>query len=127
MQNKSIIGKLGEDLACNYLVKKGYQIINRNYRLKIGEIDIVAKNKNKILIFIEVKTMKQSGNPAIAELSPEDNLTKSKLKRLSRTCEFFLMEKPELLDEKRGWRIDLIAVSLNEELNATFRHYENIF
>lgn len=47
-------GDLGEKLACNYLIEKGYNIINKNYRNKLGEIDIIAKKEN-IIAFIEVK------------------------------------------------------------------------
>ena len=49
------IGKLGEDLAIKYLKEKGYEIIERNFRCKQGEIDIIAKAKEEY-VFIEVKT-----------------------------------------------------------------------
>ena len=120
-------GKLGEDLACNYLIRDGYRIVDRNYRLKIGEIDIVAMSKDKTLVFVEVKTMQESGNPAIAELMPEDNLTKAKLEKLSRACELFVGRNPELVSDRNGWRIDLVAVSLNQNLKPEFKHYENLF
>lgn len=48
-------GKYGEELAKDYLITKGYSILETNYRNKIGEIDIIAKDKD-ILVFIEVKT-----------------------------------------------------------------------
>ena len=134
MKSKSEIGKLGEDLACSYLIRKGYRIIDRNYREKIGEIDIIAISKDRVLVFIEVKTMKESGNPAtkppgeqVPGLEPEDNLTNSKLKKVSRTCELFVIKNPELIKEEKGWRIDLVAISLDEKLEPKFAHYENIF
>jgi len=52
-------GKVGENLACNYLVKNGYKIIERNFRSKFGEIDIVALD-GKTLCFVEVKWRKNS-------------------------------------------------------------------
>ncbi len=60
-------GKLGEELAAEYLRNKGYQIIFRNFYSKYGELDIVAKNNN-LLIFVEVKTRTQEyfGTPAEA-------------------------------------------------------------
>ena len=47
-------GKLGEDMAVNYLLSKGYKILSRNYRYKTGEIDIIARERD-ILVFLEVK------------------------------------------------------------------------
>lgn len=133
MLDKSSIGKLGEDLACSYLIRRGYRIIDRNYREKVGEIDIIAISRDKTLVFVEVKTMKESSNPAtnppdpqIAGLAPEDNLTKSKLKKLSRICEVFVAKNPDTIKEEKGWRIDLVAISLDEKLEPKFEHYENI-
>ena len=55
MVSKISRGKLGEKLAMDYLISKGYSILETNYRNKIGEIDIIAMYKN-ILVFVEVKT-----------------------------------------------------------------------
>jgi len=132
---KSTIGKLGEDLACDYLKSKGYRIFTRNYGAKIGEIDIVAIDRGKTLVFFEIKTMKEPGNAAtdfagsvqVAGLMPEDNLTRSKIQKLSRICEVFISKNPDLVHEERGWRIDLLAITLDENFEPIFRHYENIF
>ena len=56
----SDIGKIGEELVCRYLIKRGYNIISRNYRIKGGEIDIIAENGD-YLAFVEVKTRKPDG------------------------------------------------------------------
>jgi putative endonuclease len=67
-------GHEGEDLACDYLIKKGFNIVERNYRYsKTGEIDIVAKD-NETLVFIEVKYRK---NLEFGE--PEYGITKNKI------------------------------------------------
>jgi putative endonuclease len=121
--NNKNIGQVGEDLACNFLIKKRYKILCRNYRLKFDEIDIVAKSFNGILVFVEVKTLK-SGE--IKDLIPEDNLTKNKLKKISRACRLFVGFHKELIDDNRGWRLDLIAVTLGEEDDNIISHYENI-
>lgn len=55
MGNNLFIGKSGEEIAKEYLISKGYKILELNYRNKIGEIDIIAMDRD-ILVFIEVKT-----------------------------------------------------------------------
>lgn len=55
MGNNVVVGKSGEDLAKEYLISNGYRILLTNYRNKIGEIDIIAMDKD-ILVFVEVKT-----------------------------------------------------------------------
>ncbi len=58
--NTTTIGNFGEAAACEYLAKKGYKIVQRNYKCKIAEIDIIAYDKNGVLCFCEVKTRKNS-------------------------------------------------------------------
>lgn len=67
MKNNQKIGKYGEDVVCRYLINNNYKVIERNFRCKHGEIDIIAKDKN-ILVFIEVKTRSNLnyGTPAEA-------------------------------------------------------------
>ncbi|MCQ2459688.1 MAG: YraN family protein [Ruminococcus sp.] len=57
MMTKSEIGKLGEEYVCRYLVQNGYEIAERNYRIKGGEIDIIACDSDYI-VFVEVKSRK---------------------------------------------------------------------
>ncbi len=124
MNERSKTGTLGEDIAVNFLIDNGYKIIERNFRQKWGEIDIIAKDPDDTLVFVEVKTMRQI-NSAIAELNPEDNLTGAKLNKLQRTAQLFAGKHSDLLDKERGWRIDLLAICLTVN-NCTVRHYENI-
>jgi len=130
MIQKSEIGKLGENLACEYLKDKGYWIIERNFRKPWGELDIIAKSKDGTLVFVEVKTMRQLNNPAIAGLMPEDQLTSSKLKKLRRTASLYAGHNQELIKDKRGWRIDLIAINLEDLTNSIkdceVNHYKNL-
>lgn len=122
------LGKLGEDLACGYLVNKGYKIIQRNYRKPWGEIDIIAKAPDRTLVFVEVKTMTGSGDNGI---QPEDQLTQAKLEKLKRTACLYAGHYPEKVDDNRGWRIDLLALRLGSGQavlgdDCDIKHYENI-
>ncbi len=127
------IGNEGEDIAVKYLVDRGYKIIERNYSQKFGEIDIVTKSPDKALVFVEVKSLVASQKPDAMEnvfhdsINPEDNLTDAKLIKLKKICQFYASKNPELIDESRGWQIDLIAIVLTKELKCCdVRYYENI-
>ena len=124
MTHKSYIGKIGEDLACEYLKNKNYIVLERNHKEKWGEIDIITKSPDKILVFVEVKTIRQYGNAA-TNILPEENLTKSKLEKVKRTAQMFADQHSELINNKKGWRIDLIAITLIDKENQ-INHYENI-
>lgn len=126
MTFKSEVGKYGEDLACEYLVKQSFTIIDRNFRKPWGELDIIAIAPDKTLVFVEVKTMKESGNPAIAGLNPEDNLTAAKLRKLQRTASQYVSFNEDLINEKMGWRIDLIAITLINGQEPLIKYFENI-
>jgi len=122
MTYKSQLGKLGENLACEYLVKKGYKIIDCNFRQKWGELDIISKAPDRTLVFVEVKTMTGSGGNG---LQPEDQLTKSKLQKLKRTASLYAGHNSKLIKDDKGWQIDLIALTIDGE-NCDIRHYENV-
>lgn len=136
---KETVGQRGEDLACHYLVQKGYKILGRNYRRPWGEIDIVGKAKDGTLVFFEVKTMRGE----VEYLTPEDQVTSAKLRKLRRVCNGFATGNPSLVKEERGWRIDLISITLEKEaggdgadgerrilttrrIGDIIKHYENI-
>ena len=119
---RSETGKLGEDKACEYLKKNGYKIIERNHRNKMGEIDAIAIDKDKTLVFIEVKTIRNSGNQ---EMMPEDNLNSRKIGILSKVCDQYANSSPHLIHSEKGWRIDLLALTIEEE-NVVMEHYKNI-
>ncbi|TSC82328.1 MAG: putative endonuclease [Parcubacteria group bacterium Gr01-1014_19] len=123
MTDKQITGNDGENLACDFLIRKGYKIIERNYLKPWGELDIITKDRSGVLVFVEVKTMRCL--PANTVLQPEDNLTDAKLKKLRRTAEMFAGKHPELIDSDLGWRIDLVAICLTSN-KSKIRHYENV-
>lgn len=102
-----IAGRKGEDLATAFLEKKGYGIVQRNFRTRNGEIDIIAidqSDKPPTLVFVEVKT--REGN---AFGTPLEAINYYKLKFLIRTAMVYSTMHPKL---PKGLRIDAIAVSL---------------
>jgi putative endonuclease len=116
---KQKIGEIGENIAQRFLVKQGFEIKDRNYRKKWGEIDIVAE-KDKILHFIEVKTVSH-----ITEHQPEESVHLWKQKRLARVIRTYLLEKK--ISEEMEWQIDIIAVLLDfKTRKAKIRMTENI-
>jgi putative endonuclease len=125
--NKNITGKIGEDLACKYLIENGYKIIARNHREKSDEIDIIAIAGDKTLVFIEAKTMQGPINSSFG-IIPEDQLTSDKFRKISRACVRFSGKHSDLIDDEKGWRIDLIAITLMGDSEDDFElaHYENI-
>ena len=74
--NKAVTGKLGELAAGRYLRENGYEIITANYRCRLGEIDIIAK-QNKYICFVEVKTRSEN-----YKYAPADAVTFSKRKKI---------------------------------------------
>ena len=99
------IGTLGEKLAKGFLRKKGYRIIETNYRCPEGEIDIVAKKKD-FLVFIEVRT-----RMSLEFGSPEESITLAKMKRLRATAYHYRQTHDNL---PSLWRIDMVAIELNQ-------------
>lgn len=118
------VGKMGEDLACRYLERNRYELIARNYLIKgVGELDIVVKDKFGTLVFVEVKTM------SLGELKPEDQYSFAKKTKMTRACEVFLAKHRELLKERAGWRMDLVAIELPDpefSEEPKIRHYQNV-
>ena len=110
--------KIGEDLACEYLVGKGYRIIERNFRKKYQEIDIIAIS-DSTLVFIEVKTRRSDSFG-----SPFESITPWKLKHLVRLAQYYKQLHPSFPDYMR---IDAIGIILspNNKLE-NLEHLKNI-
>lgn len=112
--NSQKIGELGEDVACKFLIKNGFSILERNYTKKWGEIDIIAEKWNK-RYFIEVKSKSVSSLEFSSDEvgnRPEENMHIWKMKRLRRVVETYLISK------RLGsihWQFDLLVVYLDIE------------
>lgn len=128
--NSKQLGILGEKIAENYLKKKGYRILDKNYSPKFisgpirGEIDIIAK-KSDLISFIEVKTLLLGIRPESDPLiSPEQKVDYLKQRKLIKMAENWLMEKKIPLDSK--WQIDVISIKINSDSKkAKIRHFKN--
>jgi putative endonuclease len=125
---KNQTGAYGEEIAVNYLKRKGFSVLETNYLKKWGEIDIVTRETNTIC-FIEVKTVSYETKAELtAAVShgtwrPEENVHHFKLQKLSRVIESWLLEHDCNLD----WRIDVIAVRIvPREKFASVKHIPNV-
>ena len=111
------LGRLGEDLAAEYLESLEYEILARNYRSPLGEIDIIAKH-NETLVFVEVKTKTSNffGRP-------EEMVTKTKQTKLKNLANSYLSQHSHL----GPVRIDVVAVNVNGPRNhARIKHLDNL-
>jgi len=115
--NKRERGRLGEDQAVDYLQKKGYRILKRNFRFERGEIDIVAEDGDT-LVFVEVKARRTK---SFGE--PEDAVTVFKRKQLRKIAEGYLFRNN--IDGK-ACRFDVIAIQYVGK-DAIVRHLVNAF
>ena len=112
------IGQLGENIAKEYLEKKGYKILEQNYKNKYAEIDLIAKYKD-ILVFVEVKTRigEQFG-------LPEQALNRNKIHRLIRNSQAYMFKKKY---NNMNYKIDAVCIVLDENRQLVrINHYKNI-
>ncbi|MCL4303677.1 MAG: YraN family protein [Anaerolineae bacterium] len=115
MDQRRQTGRRGEDIAASFLTGKGYQIIERNWRCAVGELDLIAQ-KHGALVFVEVRT--RSG---LRFGLAEESITPAKQARLVELAQTYLQEKG-LAGEQ--WRIDVVAVQLGRGL-PQINHIEN--
>ena len=127
--NPKELGALGEKLAIDYLKKRGYKILDKNYSPKFvsgpqrGEIDIVAKKEN-VISFIEVKTLTQNCGGLTSAISPEDKVDYWKQRKILKAAENWLMEKKIALDSP--WQIDVVSIRIDSDLKkAKIQHFQN--
>lgn len=122
-QQNKVTGNRGEGLATEYLQKKGYTILERNYRSKWGEVDIIAKtksetrnSKDEVVVFVEVKTKTTDRYG-----EPWEMVSHWKIEQVKRMGEVWCREF--------GWegrvRVDVVGVYLDEE-EPRIEHWESV-
>ena len=103
-KSRKDIGILGERVAAEYLRRRGFELIDRNVARKTGELDVIVR-KGNTLHFVEVKTLLCDEFPHKSNLDrydPADNLHAYKIKKVSRTAEWYVLE----YDWEEEWQID---------------------
>jgi putative endonuclease len=111
-KNTTTAGKIYEEIACDYLKKNKYKIIEKNYRTRLGEIDIICSKKREI-IFVEVK-----GGKSVPE--PYLRVTLSKIKKLQLTMNHYLHHTTI---EWEYIRLDVISIT---EPDKAIKHFKDI-
>jgi len=113
MAEKIELGKSGEALVAEFLIKKGYSIIDRNWRIKGGEIDLVASTSDNVIVFIEVKTRSSEifGHPLEA-------INEAKQARLMRLALAWLLANKKW---NNPYRIDCAAVIMGTPPKIDYR------
>ncbi len=113
-------GKWGEERAAAYLMMKGYRVLERNYRVPQGEIDLIA-SKNGAVVFVEVKARK-----GISQGTPLEAVSPQKVVRLSAAAAVYLSRQPEA---PKGCRFDVVTLGPDKNWMglAKIRHVENAF
>lgn len=96
-----LTGNQGEELACKFLQNNGYKVLERNFRIRGGEIDIIAKDGEEI-VFVEVKA-RYSHEYGL----PSESITYFKLKALQKAALFYLQKKGWL---EKGYRFDFVGI-----------------
>ena len=113
-QNTRAEGNKGEDEACTFLEGNGCRILERNFRSRRGEIDIIAEDEGT-MVFVEVKYRKSTGSG-----QPYEAVTGSKQRTICHTADFYRMKKG--LYENRPYRFDVISI-----LGEKITWYRNAF
>jgi len=104
--SRKTTGAAGEKLAGQFLVQRGYRLIETNYRCREGEVDIIAI-KNDCLVFVEVRTKRSS-----VFGGPEESITERKKQHLRAVAARYRETHADL---PQAWRIDVVAVELDAE------------
>ena len=112
------LGERGEMVACQYLVKHGYRILEKNYRCTIGEIDVVAAKDGR-LVFVEIKTRSQK-----VFGRPEESVGWTKQKKIIRIAEWYLKDKKQT-DAPVSFAV--LAIDWNGTQDPEIRLIENAF
>ena len=114
----SKLGENGEQFAADYLTKIGYQIMSRNWRVREGELDIVARDQNGLIIFVEVKT-----RTSIAFGDPLESIDRKKLFRIQKLALAWLATNLRL---GNPYRIDSAGVIISRSGEITLDYRKGI-
>ena len=117
MANHHELGKIGEEIAAQYLIKNGYKILRRNFFFDKAEIDIIAQKEEDTVVIVEVKTRNSDffGDP-------QSFITPGKIKNLVKAANEYIVSN----DLDVEVRFDVIAILKNQKTES-LQHFENAF
>lgn len=114
------IGKRGEFIARQFLIKHDYKIINAHWQKRVGEIDIIAHDPTtNEVVFVEVKTR---SNTQFGW--PEEKVTSHKKEKIYKTAQLFLIDRH--IPKNQLWRIDVISIIIGSNNKIQITHFKNI-
>ncbi|MDE0300211.1 MAG: YraN family protein [Candidatus Poribacteria bacterium] len=120
MSQSKEVARIGEELAAEYLKERGYQILEQNYRLRTGEIDLIAKEGDRI-VFVEVKTRR-----TLRFGVPQAAVTPAKQKQISKIALSYL-QTHDMLDVPCRFDVVAILLSSNKSTPPKLEHIHNAF
>ncbi|MFZ3170439.1 MAG: YraN family protein [Carboxydocellales bacterium] len=117
--DKQTVGRIGEEKACEFLIQNSMRILERNFRCRLGELDIIAWDGDQ-LVFIEVRT--RSSNSFAA---PEETVGSRKQQKLRNLANYYLSRK---FGRELNCRFDVVTLLLDREGNAVkINHFQGAF
>ena len=118
---RAALGALGERLASEHLERQGYRILERNFRCRMGEIDLIARRGSE-LVFAEVKLRKDASHGEAREF-----VTAAKQRKLLLTAEYYLSARPWAQDLRARFDVIEVYAPQGTEENCTICQLENAF
>lgn len=119
MDERKKLGNDGENIAYGYLTDLGYKLVQKNYRIRSGEIDLIMTDQNT-LVFIEVRTKSSSFYG-----SPLETVNYKKQNVIIKTANFFLHSHPKFQDS--DCRFDVIGIVINKQNKVEINHIKDAF
>jgi len=119
LTNRKSLGQEGERIAERFLKSKGYKVLDRNFRTRWGELDIVAKD-GEVVVFVEVKTRSKTDFTR-----PEEAVNSTKQAHLRKAAQLWLLDNHP--DDPPACRFDVISVLFDNDGNHTIEHFPDAF
>lgn len=111
-------GKIAEEIVEKYFLSKGFEVVEKNFKTKLGEIDLVVRKK-ELLVFVEVKSTSSA-----QDFIPEEKVDSMKQKKILNSAKIFWVKNYKKFSKIKEIRFDVVVINLkNEEL----KHYESAF
>lgn len=117
MQSNKDKGKQGEDLAAQYLLDKGYALLERNWRYRHAEVDLIASKANR-LHFVEVKT-----RHSVRYGMPEESFNRDKMRSLKLAAEAYQLAHPEW----KYLQFDIVSIIMLNDAVQEIRLFEDVY